>query len=374
METDAALRNDHSYTFDLYFNKINGLLDNIEIRRDGTLFKIYKKGSSEEIRPELISSGESELISLGIECLVFEKECDVSKLNILFLDEPDVHLHPDLQSRLCKFLCDLVENKNAIIILATHSTAILGSLEDYDGMCIEFVSHGQKELNFKNISDEFRKILPVFGAHPLSSLFNRSPILLVEGEDDERIWQHAVRSSNKKLKLYPCSTDGEANMTQYEQDVNQIIKSVYDDAQAFSLRDRDDGDSIIDDLGAVKRFKLECRAAENLLLSDEVLTLLDLDWDSMMKRIDVWISSNSTHPHYAVMLAFKDGGYDRKNFDLKQIRNDIMHIVGKPIAWEIAVGKTIGKLVFEGNKSGLKDNSLFKYLGEKLVSAVLRVV
>src|SRR5262249_20728492 len=139
------------------------------------------------------------------------------------------------------------------------------------------------------ISDEYRKILPVFGAHPLSNLFNQAPIFLVEGEDDERIWQQTVRSSNRTLKIYPCSTDGEANMTQYEQDVNQIINSVYDDAKAFSLRDRDEGTEEIDDLGVVKRFKLSCRASENLLLSNEVLTCLEIEWDDLEKRIDSWV-------------------------------------------------------------------------------------
>ncbi len=47
------------------------------------------------------------MISLGIECLVFEKESASAKENILFLDEPDVHLHPDLQVRLCHFIRDL---------------------------------------------------------------------------------------------------------------------------------------------------------------------------------------------------------------------------------------------------------------------------
>src|SRR3990167_9538212 len=37
MEADEALRGDRSYTLDLYFNKINSLLDNIEIRRDNSL-------------------------------------------------------------------------------------------------------------------------------------------------------------------------------------------------------------------------------------------------------------------------------------------------------------------------------------------------
>lgn len=248
VEVSKELRSDFNYTFDLYFNKLNKLLDNIEVKRSGSIFKIYKKGTDQELNPNEISSGESELISLGIECLVFEKECNKEKQNILFLDEPDVHLHPDLQARLCNFIRELVSNKNAIIFLATHSTAILGALEDFEGTHIEFMIAGQKELNFKKISDEYRKILPIFGAHPLSNLFNQSPILLVEGEDDERIWQQAIRTSNKKLKLYPCSTDGISNMPAYEQDVEQIIMAVYDDASAFSLRDKDENTSNIEDL------------------------------------------------------------------------------------------------------------------------------
>lgn len=370
MEGNEALRKDLKYTFDLYFSKINGLLDNIELRRDNSLFKIYKKNSSEEVNPELVSSGEAELISLGIECLVFEKECDSEKTNILFLDSPDVHLHPDLQSRLSKFLCDLVENKKAIIILATHSTAILGSLKDYDDMCVEFVLPNQKTLNFKKISDEYRKILPVFGAHPLSSLFNQTPIFLVEGEDDERIWQQAVRSSNKKLKIYPCSTDGEANMTRYEQDVNQIINSIYDNAKAFSLRDKDEGSADIDDLGLINRFKLSCRAAENMLLSEQVLTSLDVSWDELKQRIDSWVDSSSSHSHHAIMHAFKNMDYDRKNFDLKEIRNDLMHIIGKSIAWEVAVGKTLGRLIAEDKTEDRSEHSIFNYLGEKLSDAL----
>jgi predicted ATP-dependent endonuclease of OLD family len=88
------------------------LLDNIEIRGDEQTFKIYKKNSDLEILPSNISSGESELISLGIECLIFSKELVEGKANILFLDEPDVHLHPDLQSRLVSFLKTLVENND----------------------------------------------------------------------------------------------------------------------------------------------------------------------------------------------------------------------------------------------------------------------
>jgi hypothetical protein len=35
-------------------------------------------------------------MSLAIEVLAFANECEPGKENVLFLDEPDVRLHPDL--------------------------------------------------------------------------------------------------------------------------------------------------------------------------------------------------------------------------------------------------------------------------------------
>jgi len=95
----------------------------------------------------------------------------------------------------------------------------------------------QKELDFKAISAIYKKVLPVFGAHPLSNFFNEAPILLVEGEDDERIWQQVVRSSNGRIKIYPCSVDSVSNMNDFEEEAKKIIQTVYDNARGYSLRD-----------------------------------------------------------------------------------------------------------------------------------------
>jgi predicted ATPase len=368
MEKNPSLRNDHSHTFDKLYNKLNQLLDNIEIRPDKASFKIYKKGAEEEINSSSISSGESELLALGIECLIFEKECSNEKENVLFLDEPDVHLHPDAQAKLCQFIRELVKEKNITIILATHSTPILGALEEDENTRFAFMISDQKQLEFEKISEQHRKILPVFGAHPLSNLFNKTPIFLLEGEDDERIWQQAIRSSNRKLKIYPCSVDGLPHLLEYEREVSKIIDCVYEDATAYSLRDKDDSpDDTLENFQNIKRFKLACRAAENLLLTEEVLKELEIDWKDLQIKINEWLSSNPSHPHHAIMTIFSKN-YDRKDFDLKEIRNDLMHIIGKPIAWELAVGKTIGKLISQNKLDNNDDNSIVAYLGSNLHS------
>jgi len=369
IEQNPDIRNDHTYTFQSIVDSINTLLDNIEIRREDSDFNIYSKSDSAGIEPDSISSGESELIALGIECLVFAKQSSVDNDNILFLDEPDAHLHPDLQVRLALFLKSLVEENNFRAILATHSTSFLAAFESYPNVSIEFMTSGQKTIDFKKVSDTYRRVLPIFGAHPLSNLFNEAPIILVEGEDDERIWQQAIRTSQGALKLYPCAVDSIDNLNEYEVQVSQIVNSIYDSAKAYSLRDRDDGDEEINDTPPVIRMRLSCRAAENLLLSDEVLQRLNTNWDELKAKIEAWIGNNKTHSHFSVMKDFKDSGFNRKSFNLKKIRNDLMGIIESSKPWEVVVGQAIAHNTYIGQPS---EDSLQDYLGEKLVCNVLK--
>lgn len=364
IEKDSELRRDSQYTFDTIVSSINSLLDNVEIRREDSDFGVYGKIDREKRKPEDISSGESELISLAIECLSFNKVTQNGKVNFLFLDEPDVHLHPDLQTRLVQFLRELVDTGNFQIIVATHSTAFLGAFGDYEHVRIAFMTFGKVVFDFLPILDVCRKILPVFGAHPLSNLFNQAPVVLVEGEDDERIWQQAVRTSRGRLNLFPCSVDGVSDMNAYEQEVKNIIEAVYDEAQAYSIRDRDEGPEDISDLMPIIRFKLSCRAAENLLLSDDVLESLGTNWVEVRSGIQNWLRLNEDHTHFRFMNAFCKDDFPRKRFDLKEIRNDLMGIIGSSKPWEVAVGQAIAKLNLESLES---PDSLASYLGTKIV-------
>lgn len=372
-EIEKEKREQRDYTFDLYISKINSLLDNIEIRRQDNemTFKISGKGGGGELNAEVISSGESELISLGIECLIFTKECVAGKENILFLDEPDVHLHPDLQVRLMQFLKDLVSESNFKVIIATHSTAILGALGGYADTHLTFMTFNQKEIEFKAVSDIYRKVLPIFGAHPLSNIFNESPILLVEGEDDERIWQQAVRSSAGKIKIYPCAVDSVCNMNNFETEAQKIINTVYDGAKGYSLRDRDEGVEAIDDLPPLIRMKLSCRSAENLLLSNDVLESMSTNWEVLKIGIEVWLAANPHHPHFMAMNTFKQGGYNRKDADIKDVRNDLMGIIGNSKPWEVVVGQKISTLTRTDATDFNEDGTLISYLGKKVVENII---
>jgi len=370
IEANHHLRQNLAYSFDSIIGKINSLLTNIKITRSQRGdFEIFTKAGT-KIDTGSISSGESELISLAIECLVFEKTCDPAEPNLLLLDEPDVHLHPDLQANFISFLIDLVSSNRFSVVIATHSTAILGALLDFPDARVAILANGSTSATFKPINEMYRSILPIFGAHPLSNLFNQSPIFLVEGEDEIRIFQQAIRTSQGRLKLYPCSVDGVGNMPAYEASVIEMVNGVYDNAKAFSLRDRDGGTEQINDTPPLVRFKLSCRAIENLILADEVLSTLGIDWPLLQIEIERWLQAFPTHPKFPVMSAFQAGGYARKEFDLKEIRNILIGLTSYTKPWEIAVGQTIGKLINNAIPKDFAVNKLCNYLGQKLTDQI----
>lgn len=70
----------------------------------------------------------------------------LDKVNFLLLDEPDVHLHPDLQYKLGLFLKEIVSKNNIKIIIATHSTAFIGAFTDFHYATFGLIKPSQKEI------------------------------------------------------------------------------------------------------------------------------------------------------------------------------------------------------------------------------------
>lgn len=369
IEGDPAIRAT-DFSFDTEIEQINQVLDRVQlVRADAAGFKIRHKKEPRDVAPSELSSGESELISLAVEVIYFSYLCKQEtyrdKDNWLLLDEPDVHLHPDLQHRLMQLLVNSTREINGRVAIATHSTSILSALCGMsDKVRIALKHFGSTELVFHSIDDAMRSVLPMFGAHPLSNVFNEKPPLIVEGEDDERIWQAAVRRSNGRLSLYPCVASNIQSMNRFEQAASGLIDSVYENAKAYSLRDRDDQPYEIDDLGSVVRMRLSCRNAENLIVSDDVLHELGSDWPTLQAGLEKWITDNPEHSRIAAAIEFRDSGWDRKGLQLKELRTVIVAITGSTKPWEVAVGQAIARL---NERNFESDHSLASYLGRKAV-------
>jgi ABC-type branched-subunit amino acid transport system ATPase component len=358
-------------SFDQTLDQINALLDYVKLTRGaGADPELRRKKDDVLQTATTLSSGETELLSLAIEILSFchqaGHEQNNAKSKLLLLDEPDVHLHPDLQHRLMKLIIAATKGKAITTLIATHSTAVLGALEGEDAR-IAFMPGGDANLTFQSVSKQLADIIPIFGAHPLSNVFNAMPILLVEGEDDVRIWQQAVRSSKGKISLWPCAAGDIQSLNKYETAASDVIGAVYDDARAYSLRDRDGSEYELSDLRSVVRMRLFCRSAENLILSNDVLDSLGLDWPVFQRRVKKWIESNSSHMQVRPLTEFAQA-FDRSNADVKELRLIFMVIAGSTKPWEVAVGQAIATL---STGSPTSDGSLLNMLGPKVAQHLI---
>jgi len=271
-----------------------------------------------------------------------------------------------------RFVEKLALGKDFKVLVATHSTAIVGSVQDKNECQLAFMPLRRgAEIEFSPVNEIVTSVLPIFGAHPLSNVFNESPVLLVEGDDDKRIWDQVARSTQGRIAIWPCTTGSIDKITEWESWLIQKLPSLYDEPKAFSLRDRDDDKGELDDRPPIIRFRLACRTAENMILADDALTLAGTTWDPVVNGCKRWLSAYPQHPGYEAMKVFSESGFDRFNANLKKVRNILVGLLGVSRPWEVLVGQAIA-LAAEG-KGNKGDHSVQKYLGQKICVELLRI-
>ncbi|EGR0394255.1 ATP-dependent endonuclease [Vibrio vulnificus] len=374
LQDNTDIRNDPNRNFRTdRLDSINRLLSNISIYQEGSNFE-FRNTEGDLIQPDQISSGESESVSLAVELMYFFDNLKRDRFNLLLLDEPDVHLHPDLQGRLASFIINLVESlsptdkDNVAVILATHSTPFICALAKSEHTSIGTKDFGVATVSFVEISTQLKKIAPFFG-HPLSLSLSQDPMLILEGEDDERVWQQAARSSQGKIKLFPVIASSVDQQTELESFTADMIESLYDEPVAFSLRD---GDGVSDELvpiRSVARFRLQCYAIENLLLTDQVLAQLGTTWSDFQKLAENWLQENVQHRDHGKIRELIDDPNRQRNVKIKDIRQLVCAICSTNKPWEVAVGQAIGKL--DVTRLNLGDFDLATFIGAEATQKLL---
>ncbi len=367
IEKVADKRADLAYTFEVILEQINVLLPAIKmVRNDKGGFSIQTK-SGQPLDEANISSGESELIALAIEVLVFSRQLMPNKT--LLLDEPDVHLHPDLQQRFTAFVEEVAVVHDLRVVIATHSTAIIGAFsKTADLQIVPITTRDQSDFATFSRSGVCEEILPIFGVHPLSTAFNRSPVVLVEGDDDRRVLEQVVRSGAGKFAFAPCVVGNVNELSEWEDWLNRFLPVLYDMPKAYSLRDLDAAQQAdINDLDHVCRIRLNCYAIENLLLSEQVLEAHGFDAASFRRALQARVDSIPDHKYAEALRALVADFERRRTLNIKDVRNIVVAELGSNKPWEVLVGQSIAANVAAAN-SNL--NSVQTYLGRKAITSL----
>ena len=139
-----------------------------------------------------LSSGEAQLITIALDMLTISAIWDIegNEQRVLLIDEPDAHIHPDLEVRFADFIFRVINRFQTQIAIATHSTSLLAALGQFGGAStsVVYLDRAHNKFNAKPFNSIQKELAACLGGHALMGPMFGAPILLVEGDDDYRIW------------------------------------------------------------------------------------------------------------------------------------------------------------------------------------------
>ena len=120
-------------------------LEPIAENRKDYEFRVKKSRNSSEVLITDVGFGVSQLLPVLVLCYY------VPENSTIILEQPEIHLHPKVQSDLADVLIDVVKNRNVQIILESHSEHLL--LRLMRRIAEEDISADQTALYFCQIND-----------------------------------------------------------------------------------------------------------------------------------------------------------------------------------------------------------------------------
>ena len=334
---------------------VGSLLPDFELTllADFPPFRLRRVETSEPItQVDQLSSGEAQMVTLALDILTIAAlwEMQEAPKRVLLIDEPDAHLHPDLLARLADFVIQVGKRFNVQIVVATHSTGFLSALGQFGGpkTSVVYLTRRDAELSAVPFDSVAKETASCLGGHALLGPLLGAPLLLVEGDDDYRIWSQVPRHHVTSFAVIPTNGD---EIKRYQRTFETILGSLRSPPPkplGYALLDGDKPVPSANDANPqlyVRFIGLNCREAENLYLTDEVLKVVGTTWPDAAALIR---EKSGSFGDKAKEL-FRAPDWDRRNEDLKPVISAVAQILDpKNVLWTVRVGTTIGRSKPEG--------------------------
>jgi AAA15 family ATPase/GTPase len=211
---NEAFQNDLNYVLYNYEKKIE-FKSETNIQKDAKAVVLCRVGTKDVFKDlSLLGSGTLQII--GILLNIHLKSIHKTDLNIVLLDEPDSHIHRDIQRRLLEVFNKY--SKDLQTFLTTHNEALIRSAAPYqvfhlegkstgDIRSIHFdIDPGHLGLHFKgimpsNLSPVMRSIGNTTGLDFINAL-EADRLVFVEGEDDAKVFRILLNQQLNNRKKY----------------------------------------------------------------------------------------------------------------------------------------------------------------------------
>ncbi|MBD8387912.1 ATP-dependent endonuclease [Dysgonomonas sp. BGC7] len=225
------------YNIDFYFKGLEPGQFTEDVNMDNPL---HKKSTETQILFENLSSGEKVVIGLILKLFLSDYyEGKLEYPNLLLLDEPDAHLHPEMSKLLIDILNEVFVKQLGIkVIFSTHSPSTIALCPDD---CIYQLENGEN-TQLKKISKDIALELLTSFIPTLSINYKNHKQVFVESPTDVMYYQglHDKHLQSNKLdyRLYFISNGyGKSNCDHVYKIVEELRKSGND--TSFGIVDWD---------------------------------------------------------------------------------------------------------------------------------------
>lgn len=217
-----------------FFNSFFAPMEFDDVYIDSSPFKFNVKTPKGEIDIDELSSGEKEILNTFIHFDQLKPDG-----SIVLFDEPDVHLHPELQRNYLTLLRELSTNNQFII--TTHSPEMM--IDAGDDALYTIVKHqesdGVNQFNRVSTDNEMHSALSeVMGSKGFVSL-NKN-IVFIEGQNsstDVQFYQKLFPRNVYNVSFIPAGDS--KTLTSISERVNYLLKTANEFQNYYCITDKD---------------------------------------------------------------------------------------------------------------------------------------
>ena len=335
--------------------------------REAPPYRLLRAGTQVRVgNIDQLSSGEAQILTLALDILLIAGIWEVQQTGrrLVLIDEPDAHIHPDLQVRFADFLVQAAKTFDLQVLVASHSTTLLAALGQFAGTdaSVLYLDRNRTRLRAEPFNNVLRELSACLGGHALMGPLFGAPLLLVEGDDEYRIWSQVPRHHQVNFSVIPAGGD---EIKRYQKSLERVFSALRDEEETrsgFALIDGDKGKPNPDannPQNHIRYIQLGCHESENLYLTDEVLALFGLTWQQAQAKLDEVAPEcgGLVDQIHAVV------GCDRRTADIKTVVQALSEILDpKKVLWTIRVAQVLGR--------GRPTGQIGEFLGGEVVEAL----
>jgi predicted ATPase len=181
---------------------------------------------------DTLSSGEKEVLNIAFDFILrMPSDC------IVFFDEPELHLHPEMTFKLISTLRSVGERNQ--FILCSHSPDLISSSLNDTVICLIPPNNGQNQAVVIDPTNETSAVLGRLG-QSIGVIALGKKIVLVEGDEnslDKKVYSQIARAKFQNLVILPAK--GKEQVASFGSSVVNVLDRTLWGIDFYLLCDRD---------------------------------------------------------------------------------------------------------------------------------------